>query len=69
MNWLDWILTTVRFVGLAGSILLVSIFGFYLLISGFHSGSTRSEFFPKRLTLILEVAACLGQMAWFCCRG
>jgi putative copper export protein len=62
MNWLDWILTSARFVSLTGSILLAAIFGFYLLISG----STRSEFFPKRLTLILEVAACLGQVAWVC---
>jgi putative copper export protein len=62
MNWLDWILTSARFVSLAGSILLAAIFGFYLLVSG----STRLEFFPKRLTLILEVAACLGQVAWVC---
>lgn len=62
MNWLDWILTSARFVSLTGSILLAAIFGFYLLISG----STRSEFFPKGLTLILEVAACLGQVAWVC---
>jgi putative copper export protein len=66
MNSLEWILTNARFVSLAGSIPLASIFGFYLLISGIHSGSTRSEFFPKRLTLILEVAACLGQIAWLC---
>jgi hypothetical protein len=66
MNSFDWILTSARFVSLAGSILLGSIFGFYLLISGFHSRSTRSEFFPKRLTSILEVAACLGQIAWLC---
>ena len=62
MNSLDWILTSARFVSLAGSILLAAVFGFYLLISG----STRLEFFPKRLTLILEVAACLGQVAWVC---
>ena len=62
MNWLDWILTGARFVSLTGSILLAAIFGFYLVTSG----STRSEFFPKRLTLILEVAACLGQIAWVC---
>ena len=62
MNWLDWILTGARFVSLASSILLAAIFGFYLLISI----TTRSEFFPKRLTLILEVAACLGQVAWVC---
>ena len=62
MNWLDWILTSARFVSLAGSILLAAIFGFYLLTSG----STRLEFFPKRLTLILAVAACLGQVAWVC---
>jgi len=62
MNWLDWILTSARFVSLTGSILLAAIFGFYLLVSG----STRSEFFPKRLTLILAVAACLGQVSWVC---
>ena len=62
MNWLDWILSGTRFVSLASSILLAAIFGFYLLISM----TTRSEFFPKRLTLTLEVAACLGQVAWVC---
>jgi putative copper export protein len=62
MNWLDWILTGTRFVSLASSILLAAIFGFYLLISI----ATRSEFFPKRLTLVLEAAACLGQVAWVC---
>jgi putative copper export protein len=62
MNWLDWILTGARFVSLASSILLAAIFGFYLLINR----TTRSEFFPKRLTLILEIAACLGQVAWVC---
>jgi putative copper export protein len=60
MNWLDWILTSARFVSLAGSILLAAIFGFYLLISG----ATRSEFFPRRLTLILALAACVAQVAW-----
>jgi putative copper export protein len=62
MNWLDWILTSARLVSLTGSILLTAVFGFYLLISG----STRLEFFPRRFTLILEVAACLGQVAWVC---
>ena len=62
MNWLDWILTSARFVSLTGSILLAAIFGFYLLTSG----STRLDFFPKRLTLILALAACLGQVAWVC---
>ena len=66
MNRLDWILTSARFVSLAGSILLAAIFGFYLLIGGSRSGSTRSEFFPKRLILILGVAACLGQIGWVC---
>ncbi|HEX6565914.1 MAG TPA: CopD family protein [Chthoniobacterales bacterium] len=60
MNWLDWILTGARFVGFAGSILLAAIYGFHFLISK----STQSDFFPRRLTLILEVAACLGQLAW-----
>ena len=62
MNWLDWILTGARFVSLASSILLAAIFGSYLLINR----TTRSEFFPKRLTLILEITACLGQVAWVC---
>jgi copper resistance protein D len=62
MNWLDWILTGARFVSLASAILLAAIFGFCLLIGR----TTRSEFFPKRLTLILELAACLGQVAWVC---
>jgi putative copper export protein len=60
MNWLDWILTSARFVSLASSVLLAAIFGFYLLISA----TTRLEFFPKRLTLSLELAACFGQVAW-----
>jgi putative copper export protein len=64
MNWLDWILTGTRFISLAGSILLASVFGFYLLISGFHKGSTRSDLFPERLTLVFDLAACLGQVAW-----
>jgi len=63
MNGLDWILTSARFVSLAGSILLAAIFGFYLLIGG-SSVPARSEFFPKRLALILGLVACLGQIAW-----
>lgn len=62
MNWFDLILTGARFVALAGSILVAAIYGFYLLVSG----PTRSEFFPRRLTLILEVTACLGQVVWVC---
>jgi putative copper export protein len=62
MNWLDWILTGARFVSLASAILLAAIFGFCLLIAR----ATRPEFFPKRLTLILELVACLGQVAWVC---
>ena len=64
MNGLDWILSSARFVSLAGSILLAAIFWFYLLIGGSRTGSGRPEFFPRRLALILGLVACLGQIAW-----
>jgi len=66
MNWLDWILTGARFVSLAGSVLLAATLGFDLLINRAGRVSTPSGFFPKRLTLILAVAAGVGQVAWLC---
>lgn len=66
MNWLDWFLTTARFLSLTVAVLLAGIFGFYLLIDSSDREVLRSELFGEKWILTFGLTALLGQVAWLC---